>query len=395
MTAKPIVLIEYRPSYFPADTFTQAEAQTLWHSYRPQIQVDPPSFQNSHQWVLTPQGWAGHIPVSQEKTLVIQPKVPVRNLFQMLEQVYQLPSFRFLDGLTETETVGGYIDLLALELASRVLDRLRKGIYREYLERREPTGTIRGRIDPKWLATHPATAQVRCDFTEQTADLPFNQVLAYTLRQVAMTGLCSERTLQLVNRAWRQLPVSLKSFSTDSLSGWVYTRLNGDYRPMHALCRLFLDGLAPTHHLDGPSQTMLPFLVNMPVLYEKYVAAWLKSNLPEGYSLREQERVRLEASQARHVDIDLVLFDPTGRPAIVLDTKYKSGEPSNDDIYQVTFYAREIGTQSAGLIYPESLKKPLVGRNQDVAYRSLTFALNEDANKAGTTFLQKLFESIK
>lgn len=390
MTHSQIALTEYQSRSFPADTFTQAEAQTLWHSYRSQIQVDPPSFQNSQQWVLTPQGWVGHIPISHQTTLVVEPKVVVQNLFAMLQQVYQLPTFRFLAGVTHTDTVAGFIDLLAHELASRVLDRLRKGIYQEYLGKREPIGTVRGRIDVKWLATHPASPLIQCDFTQQTADLPFNQSLAHTLRQIALTGLCSKTTLHLVNRAWRQLPVTLKSFTSDELASWEYVRLNADYRPMHALCRLFLDGLIPTHKSYDAGSPMLPFLVNMPVLYEKYVASWLQSHLPAGYTLRKQERVRLDASQARHVDIDLVIFNPAGQPAIVLDTKYKSGEPSNDDIYQVTFYARELGCKSAGLIYPIQPQAPLSGRNRDVSYRSFTFGLDAEPHTAGQSFLAQL-----
>lgn len=390
VTATQIVLTEYQSSRFPADAFTQAEAQMLWNNFRPQILMEPPSFQNNQQWVLIPQGWAGHIPVSSQKTIVVEPKVPVQNLFAMLQQVYNLPSFRFLDGVTQTNSVAGFIDLLAYELASRVLDRLRKGIYQEYLEKREPIGTVRGRIDTKWLTTHPATPQIQCEFTEQTADLPFNQSLAFTLRQIALTGLCAETTLNLVNRAWRQLPVTLQPFIANDLVGWEYGRLNADYRPMHALCRLFLDGLIPTHKPETFGSAMLPFLVNMPVLYEKYVASWLQSNLPSGYTLREQERIRLDSSQARHVDIDLVLFDSSGQPTIVLDTKYKSGDPSNDDIYQVTFYAREIGCRLAGLVYPAPLAKPLIGRNQDVAYRSFTFALDDQPDAAGANFIRQL-----
>jgi 5-methylcytosine-specific restriction enzyme subunit McrC len=391
VTQTPIVLTEYQPRLLSADTFTQAEAQTLWDSYQPQLLVDPPSFQNNQQWVLTPQGWAGHIPVSTKTTLIIEPKVSVLNLFAMLQLVYKLPSFRFLDGLTQVETITGFIDLLAYELANRVLDRLRKGIYKEYHQKREPLGTLRGRIDPQWIASQPTHPKIQCDFTDQTADLPFNQILAYTLRQVALTGLCSNPTLRLVNRAWRQLPVSLKPFTAFDCANWDYTRLNEDYRPMHSLCSLFLDRLSPTHHVPNTnSRMMVPFLVNMPLLYEKYVASWLQTHLPEGYTLREQERVLLDASQARHVNIDLVIFNTENRPVIVLDTKYKSGQPTNDDIYQVTFYAREIGCYTAGLIYPIPLEKPLTGRNQDVTYHSLTFTLDDEPDTAGAAFLDQI-----
>ena len=385
-----IQLTEYSPHHLAADALTEFEAARLWQLHRPHIHVEPPSFQNNNRWVLTPQGWSGHIPVSAKTTLVINPKVPVDNLFAILQTLYNLPSFSFLDGETQTDTISGYLDLLAVELAGRVLARLRQGIHQTYLPKREPIGTVKGRVDPHWIATQASSPLIQCDFTQQTADLPFNQILAYTLRQIALTDLCRPETLRLINRAWRQMPVTIEPFVSQDTAGWAYTRLNEDYRPMHALCRLFLDGLEPTHHHEADGFGMLPFLVNMPVLYEKHVATWLQTNLPNGFALRKQERVRLDASHARHVDIDLVVYDAAQQPVWVLDTKYKAGEPTNDDIYQVTFYAREIGCKSAGLVYPIQPNKPLTGRNQDVSYQSFTFGLDLDPQTAGESFLAQL-----
>ncbi|MEM9773487.1 MAG: restriction endonuclease [Chloroflexota bacterium] len=385
-----IQLIEYQTQSFPAETFSSDEIQTLWENHRPVLHIDPPSFQNDFCWVMTPQGWVGHIPLSAEKTIVIQPKVPVQNLFGMLKQVYRLPSFKFIDGLTRVETLEGMLDLLAFELASRVHDRLRQGIFQTYLKKREPISVVRGRVDSRWLATHPADSQIQCDFTEQTADVPFNQVLAYTLRLIAVGGACSKETMRIVNKAWRQMPVTMLTFQSIDLADWGYSRLNADYRPMHALCRLFLDVLQPKHQPDQIGHHMLPFLVNMPVLYEKYVASWLGQNLPAGYSLREQERVDLDTNESRYVDLDLIIFDAVNNPVIVLDTKYKAGEPTNDDIYQVTFYAREIGCRSAGLVYPIRPNTPLSGRNQEITYRAYTFALDHNSNEAGAAFLKQL-----
>lgn len=385
-----IQLTEYQSRSFPADTFSSSEIQTLWESHRPLLHIEPPSFQNDFCWVLTPQGWAGHIPLPSGTTIVVLPKVPVQNLFVMLKQVYRLPSFKFIDGLTQVETLEGVLDLLARELALRVQERLRSGVFQTYLEKREPIPLVRGRIDSRWLATHPAERQMQCDFTQQTADVPFNQVLAYTLRLIALGGACSTDMMRIVNRAWRQMPVTLHPFQSADLADWHYGRLNADYQPMHALCRLFLDMLQPKHQPDHSGYQMLPFLVNMPVLYEKYVASWLGQNLPAGYTLRAQERVRLDTNQSRHVDLDLVIFDEANNPVVVLDTKYKGGEPSNDDIYQVTFYAREIGCKAAGLVYPIRPQTALSGRNQEIAYRAYTFALDVDPDGAGQAFLLQL-----
>ncbi len=387
---QPIHLTEYQQIYLSAERLTQPEAQRLWAHFRPVIHLDPPSFKNNNQWALTPQGWAGHIQLSAKTTFVISPKVSVQNLFRLLQQVYQLPQFSWLDGVSQAETVQGFWDVLAGELADRVLDRQRKGIAKEYVSKRELVGVVRGRIDARHLATESASPQIMCDYAEQTADLPQNQILAFTLRQIALTGLCSPQVLRRGNRAWRQMPVAPVPFTGHEPLGFEYSRLTEDYRPMHALCRLFLDGLEPTHHHGQNGADMLPFLLNMPQLYEKFVAQWLSQNLPHGFSLREQERVRLDSLQSRHVDIDLVIYDSDQRPVMVLDTKYKAGEPTNDDIYQVTFYAREIGCQSAGLVYPIQPKTPLRGQNKDVAYRSLTFSLDQEPDAAGAAFLDQL-----
>ena len=50
----------------------------------------------------------------------------------------------------------------------------------------------------------------------------------------------------------------------------LYHRLNQDYQPMHGLCRFFLEHSGPTHQ-DGDS-AMIPFVVHMPALFEKFVA---------------------------------------------------------------------------------------------------------------------------
>ena len=387
---QPILLTEYQTATIPAERLSESEAKQLWEQFRPVFQLDPPSFKNNNRWVIVPQGWVGHIELSAGTQLVIQPKVPIGNLFAMLKQLYGLPSFNWLDGLTQTQTIAGFWDLLARELALRVLARIRQGIAKDYVDKHESLNVIRGRVDARSLAVHPNLPTIMCDYAEQTADLPKNQILAYTLKQVARSSVCSAETRKLVNRAWRQLPVTLQPFTSDQVASWDYSRLEQDYRPMHALCGLFLDGLEPTHHPDEDGSPMLPFLVSMPHLYEKMVAQWLKTHLPEGYALREQERVKLDTSAERHVDIDLVIYDRNNRPIWVLDTKYKAGEPTNDDIYQVTFYAREIGCDSAGLIYPVQPARPLSGKNQRVHYRSFTFGLERDVDVEGNAFLEAL-----
>jgi len=50
-----------------------------------------------------------------------------------------------------------------------------------------------------------------------------------------------------------------------------------------------LEHSGSTHHAGD--HTMLPFLVDMARLYELFVAEWLKTRLPKGWSVESQERV--------------------------------------------------------------------------------------------------------
>jgi len=57
-----------------------------------------------------------------------------------------------------------------------------------------------------------------------------------------------------------------------------YIRQNADYATLHALCRFFLEQAGPTHELGR--HRMLPFVVEMAALFERFVVAWLRVHLP-------------------------------------------------------------------------------------------------------------------
>ena len=102
-------------------------------------------------------------------------------------------------------------------------------------------------------------------------------------------------------------------------------------------------------------RTVLPFLVNMARLYELFVAEWLQSHLPDGLSLKAQEKVDIGEGGALSFTIDLVLCDiESGKAVCVLDTKYK--DPGQErwrigDVYQIASYCHAAGSSQGVLIY--------------------------------------------
>jgi 5-methylcytosine-specific restriction enzyme subunit McrC len=137
---------------------------------------------------------------------------------------------------------------------------------------------------------------------------------------------------------------------------------------------------------------MVPFLVKMDRLYELFVARWLKEHLPSGFSIQSQEQVIIDANLDIKFKIDLSLLDErTGRCAFVMDTKYKSEQPSASDISQVTAYAQTKDCRDAILIYPEGFGPNLRGRVGQINIRSAVFSLDGDLEKAGNRFVEDLF----
>jgi 5-methylcytosine-specific restriction enzyme subunit McrC len=393
---KIVSLQEYRTTHFSKDDIPEELGELLYHKFGDKINVTPPSFKTDYQWEITPQGWVGYIPLSEEMGLALKPKVPISNLFGMWEYAYRLRSFNFLEGLYSAQSLQEFYEQLASILAKRVLDRGRKGYYRTYLPRAEHLPYLRGNMDIRRHAQSPWQTKLYCHYQEHTPDIDENQILAWTLFVIARSGQIGERVAPVVRRAYRNLQglVSLQPYRPEDCIGRLYNRLNQDYQPLHALSRFFLEQSGP--QLELGDRTMIPFLVNLANLYELFVAEWLKAHLPPDYVIKPQERVDLTKSGDLFFKIDLVLYHiGFTNPVCVLDTKYKLSEgPSSDDIAQVVSYAQTKDCNEAVLIYPSPLKHPLDGWAGDIRIRSLTFSLDGDLEEAGQEFLHQLLPGI-
>ena len=394
MSAQPsqvIELTEYEPSFFPKATILEAVGELLWTNYKKQVAVDFPDPTTQHRWRLMAQGWVGHIALTPDFHLVLQPKASLSNLFRMLEYAYRL-NFSILEGMTYTQSLAELYERLAFILAKRILDRGKRGFYRAYLPKTQPTPYLRGRLDIPQTSRAPHQLELTCRFEDHTADVIENRILGWTLFQIIRGGRCGEGTIPTLRRAFRALQslTTLQPYPAQACLNLVYNRLNDDYQPLHALCRFFLEHSGPGH--ASGSHKMVPFLINMEQLYELFVAEWLTQHLPTRLRLKTQEHIGNEAVSAF---IDLVVYNiDTGQTEYVLDTKYKTPDkPANADIYQVVAYAKAKNCREAILIYPTPLPQPLDTMWDDIHVRSLIFDVSQDLEKAGHSFIGKIINN--
>jgi 5-methylcytosine-specific restriction enzyme subunit McrC len=388
-SSRLIELTEYQLATFEQDFIPESVGDKIYMNYAKEIEIEFPNRKTKYQWHLKSKGRVGNIPITPEFHIAIRPKVPINNLFGMLDYAYNL-KIKFPQGSIQCQSLEQTYEKLANILAHKILERCRKGLYRDYLSKTERLAYIRGRVDLRSALQKPWDVKLKCHYNEQTGDIEDNQILAWTLFIIGRSGLCGESVSSTVRKAFHALQgfVTLKHFKSEACIDRNYHRLNQDYQLLHALCRFFLDNTGPSH--ETGDREMLPFLIDMANLYEQFVAEWLTANTPKGFFVKQQHRVTHDQNYFDR--IDLLLGDSeTKKVQYVLDTKYKAPDKvANNDYHQIVAYANALKCQNAILVYPQNLTKPLDIKHGAIRVRSLTFSLDSDLHEAGKTFLTSL-----
>jgi 5-methylcytosine-specific restriction enzyme subunit McrC len=397
MSRRILDLREEEMERFPPAQITDAEVLALSASGK--FDVEPASVFNQHKYGIRSQGWVGHIPVGDELLVRVTPKVSVANLFRMLEVAYNLSSFHLFEGDIEIESIEDVYDRIVSILSRRVIDRARKGLYRSYIGESDELPYVRGTIDPLGAILNSARGipKIPCKYEEHTADLEDNRILYWALHQVRRQAIRRNKVKEELDRARRALAgtITLERFSPSDCLLRFYHRLNYDYQPMHGLCRLILEQTGPG--IRSGDRSFLPFEVNMPRLFESFVAEWLRANAPLGLTIRRQHKARLVANFEMEIRIDILVCDENSqKPIAVLDTKYKASElPAQDDINQIAFYAGELHVDHGMFVYPSSVAKPfkMVHANK-ITIESLVFDIGQSPDAAGSAFLDSLKSAV-
>jgi 5-methylcytosine-specific restriction enzyme subunit McrC len=394
-----IELREEESLSLPKDSFDETSALTLYHNYKNRIIVEFPNPVNEQCYIIRSNGYVGYIPINENYSLRILPKVSINNVFRMLEYAYNLRSFALFEGSTSVEAIEDLFERLAAILAKRVINRSRKGLYLDYLERREALPHLVGRPDliSTTVSLLRGSTNAICEYEEHTADLEDNQILAWTLYQLRRFHIKRKDVQILVRKAFRELvhKVDIKHIEPQLCINRLYHRLNQDYKPMHGLCRFFLEHSGPG--IEKGEHEFLPFILNMPNLFESFVAEWLLKNLPTGIRLEKQYYAQLSPDGKFYFNIDLVLIDArTDKVIAVLDTKYKrKADPEDHDIEQIVAYAISMNTKDALLVYPSPHTNNFdfkVGDNVRVV--GLSFDIGSDPDEAGKEFLCQLKKEL-
>lgn len=389
-------LKEWVPTEYPEGTLAPGTADALiGPDLGKYVSLDYPSPKTAGRWRLVPQGYVGILPVDSSTVLSIEPKVPIENVFRMLEWAYKLDAFPWPEESIHAESMSELFESLARILARRIRDRARKGLHRRYLERHERLPFVRGRMDlrqPQRLLHDP---RVACHFETHTPDHSGNQILLWTLHSILRSGLLGEEGSREVGSSARALrgSISLEEFTATDCERQQYDRLSHDYEPLHALCRFFLAQSGPSQRVGN--RQMTPFVLDMAKLFEVFVARWLEAHLPSSRKVIIQETGYFDSAREVGYEIDVALYERDGPPIAVLDTKYKPKlQPETSDVHQVVAYAVEKGCRDAVLVYPRRVHEPKDFFVGSVRVRTAGFPLDGAVDEGGAELLRQLGSNL-
>ena len=313
------------------------------------ISVEPGEY--SGHWQVSAHNYVGSINVAGLQVLV-RPKIPLRNLFLLLEVGLREQDWH--DEAVRFETTGDLLPALVSFFARTTETTLARGLYHSYREQRDRLVAMRGRVDiPRQLAQPGAVVPMHCKFTEFTTDLIENSYL----KAAVSRSMRVARVQPIDRRRLMQHLVTLEDVGdvrhhhTDH-DLVVLTRLNEHYKPALRLARLVLANLTLQ---DAVGETQASsFMLDMNKLFERFVTERLRRVLRGRLDVKDQHRDRLDEQSTVAIKPDL-LFRSGGSPRFVGDIKYKLTDDAaggrHPDYYQLLAYTTALDLPEGVLIY--------------------------------------------
>jgi 5-methylcytosine-specific restriction enzyme subunit McrC len=304
---------------------------------------------------LTPLGHVGTI-VCPGCRLRLLPKIPVRNLFDLLDPAG--PASPVADESTPEPSTQP-LDFLAGRLARLLAERAAAGLHRGYAEHAAEGRFLQGKLDVAAQLRESPARKDRLHFRHDdfTADVPCNQVPRGAAEMVLRSPLLGTALRPVLERALE----GFASVHPTVLAGGqlALPQHPAEYRPLLDLCRLLVEGLssgAASGDVDCPA-----FLLDMERVFEHYLTRQLTEHF-RGHAphlvVMAQEPFRANEPGDRLPDLVMipdVLVSRDGAPLLVVDAKWKRlrGTPLvRDDVYQMLAYCTALGVGRAVLVYP-------------------------------------------
>jgi 5-methylcytosine-specific restriction enzyme subunit McrC len=347
-------LTEQHDLYLDFDRLASREALAIASDALGRVEVVWPNPSNGRRWILRAKGWVGTLPIGDDLTVRVTPKLPVPRLFELWTSAGGGPSLRLLEGMAPTATIGSALDTVLGLLCKRIGLRIARGLRKAYAPARMSGQSPRGKVSARETVRSFSSGRPILVWDERplTADVDDRKSVAWTLRQASRLAPRDGSANPEIVRFERHLAAltTPRPFEARDCRGRSYDRSCADYEELHALCALVLDGVGPAAGRDR--HHFLSFGAYMPTLFERAVAVLLGEAT---VGLKIVVNPKIAIGGGFRFEPDLVVADQSGRPVAVIDTKYKAGLVDTD-VQQIVAYAAALSVETAFLVYPAPVK---------------------------------------
>jgi 5-methylcytosine-specific restriction enzyme subunit McrC len=293
--------------------------------------------------------------------LSIVPKIGLGGVMDMIRYTYKLNPTVYRHTVAYDVAQSGLVDLFAEALLSEVERLARRGLSAFYKTREEALSMPRGRISMRSAATRIGRVAVECRYDEFTSNTSLNQTLAAGLRLASRVVMDRNLSFRLLRTRDRYLcdqdPIQLDRIAVKNLIAGL-DRRTSHYSGALIWIKMLVECCRLGRHESSGESSQFGFLLNMNLLFERFLERFFESTAPPGYWVATQSsfgsiyRYTLNPRGWSKPTLrpDLV-FHKRGRVMAVGDAKYKDRTDQSleaSELYQLTMY---------GLMVPQRLPR--------------------------------------
>lgn len=351
----PLVLREYESASI---RLSEEEAPAITRVVAGKLAIAPST--EADHYRVTAMQYVGTV-VLPGLEILIRPKVPIGNLFLLLD--IGLPSSAWRNEAFSYETDRNLLGALASFFARTTERTVGRGLLRSYRSDQSRLVAVRGRIDVREQLKRPGAATpIACVFDEYTADIDSNRYLKAAIRRLLRSASLQPETRRLLQHSLQQFEeVADEEPDPNAVDRMVFTRLNRHYEPALRLGRLVLRNLGLVDlRSQGRGTSASAFLLDMNELFQRWLTARLRRSLRGRLQVVDEPSRKLGTAGEVDMRPDLV-FRAEDRDVYVADIKYKltdTGRGRTPDYYQLLAYATALALPEGVLIYCQADTAP-------------------------------------
>ncbi|RSV29451.1 restriction endonuclease [Sphingomonas sp. ABOLH] len=265
------------------------------------------------------------------------------------------------------------LEILIRLFSEKLIDAVRQGLPRRYVEEADDLPTLRGRLNVtrQFTALAVEPSRLACRFDALTPDIALNRIMKAAVTRLSRIARTTDNQRRLRELAFAYADIADVPVSALRWDQVTLDRTNARWRELYNLARLLLGQRFQTTSVGGGDGFSLLFEMN--TLFEEYVARMLKRALADTdlrvvsqggrlYCLETDDRRGLFQTRPD------ILIKSDSKVVQIIDTKWKRivdlrQGASQADVYQMMSYGHLYACDRLLLLYPHHVA---VGRDEGI-----------------------------